>query len=262
MGEAQVNPSGGRDVLVVYREELAKAREALKATDVLWSGEPLAAQITEAAKKVRATADALDARIHATFDAVLLQRAGAAFRAAASSLEGLMAQRQHGRRAAPDVQRVLKRVVVHAREIGRMTHESGADHVGAAIEALSHREAWSSAPLDALVQLIDTFYFLSRKRLGDGALPEQLDSLVDRATSTAVVTSLHALKDLARRARSEPTLMRDRFQLDGAMRAPSLHVEERLAAWFKLDDEGRRLLHVAVETFTRRLLDRASAAAQ
>ncbi len=256
-----MNPSGGRDVLVVYREELAKAREALKVTEVIGAQEPFAAQIIQAAEKVRTTADALDARIHATFDAVLLQRAGAAFRAAAAALEQLIAQRQHGRRASAEVQRVLKRVVVHAREIGRMAHESGADHVGAAIEALAHREAWTSAPLDALVGLVDTFYFLARKRLGQGATSEQLDSLVDRATSTAVVTSLHALKDLARRVRSEPTLMKDRFQLDGALKGPSLQVEERLSAWFKLDDDGRRKLHIAVETFTRRLLDRASAAA-
>lgn len=256
-----MNPSAGRDVLVVYREELAKAREALKLTEVIWAGEPFAAQIAEAAKKVSMTADALDARIIAPFDAVLLQKAGAAFRAAAAALEQLLAQRQHGRRASREVQRVLQRVVVHAREIGRMTHESGADHVGSAIEALAHREAWTSAPLDALVGLVDTFYFLARKRLGESATAEQLDSLVDRATSTAVVSSLHALKDLARRSRSEPTLMKDRFQLDGALKGPSMQVVERLAAWFRLDDAGRRLLHGAVETFTRRLLDRASAAA-
>lgn len=256
-----MNPSGGRDVLVVYREELAKAREALKLTDVIWAQEPFAAQIAQAAQKVRTTADALDARIHAPFDAVLLQKAGAAFRAAATAMEALLAQRQHGRRASVEVQRVLQRVVVHAREIGRMTHESGADHVASAIDALAHREAWTSAPLDALVALVDTFYFLARKRLGEGATTEQLDSLVDRATSTAVVTSLHALKDLARRARSEPTLMRDRFQLDGALKGPSAQVVERLVAWFRLDDAGRAMLHGAVEAFTRKLLDRASAAA-
>jgi hypothetical protein len=247
-------------VLVVYREELAKARDTLRLTEIVWDKEPQAAAIAQAAQKLRTTADALDARIHAPFDAVLLTRAATSFRAAASALDKLVTERQATRRAAPEVQRVLKRVVVHAREIGRMTHESGADHVGTAIESLARRESWTGAPLDALVRLIDTFYFLARQRLGEGATDEQLNSLVDRATSTAVVTSLHALKDLARRALSEPTLMRDRFQLDGALKAPSASVVERLAAWFKLDAEGRGRLHAAVETFTRRLLDRASAA--
>jgi hypothetical protein len=258
VGEETVNPGGGRDVLVVHREQLAKAREQLQLSSIVWEKDPLAASITQAAHRLKVMADALDARIHAKFDAALLEKAVGAFQSANDAFQKVVAQRLAARRASREVQRVLKRVVVHSREIGRMTHESGADHVGAAIESLAKAEAWTGAPLDALVGLVDTFYYLARKRLGEGATDEQLDSLVDRASSTAVVTSLHALKDLARRARSEPTLMKDRFQLDGALKAPSAAVVERLAAWFKLDDEGRARLHGAVDTLTRRLLDRAS----
>lgn len=241
-----------RDVLVVLREELTRARDVLREAEL--GGPELAA----AAQKVRVSADALQARIQAPFDALLLERAAATFRGAASALEKLLQERHAQRRASPQVQRVLKRVVVHAREIGRMTHASGADHVAAAIESLARVEAWTGPALDGLVGLVDTFYYLARQRLGETARPAQLASLVDRATSTAVVTSLNALKELAQRAASEPTLMRDRFQLDGAMKAPSAQVEERLSGWFKLDDAGRARLHGAVETFTRRLLDRAT----
>ena len=241
-----------RDVLVVLREELSRAREVLR--DAELAGPEAGA----AAQKVKLAADALQARIQAPFDALLLERAAATFRAAAAALDKLLQERHAQRRASPQVQRVLKRVVVHAREIGRMTHASGADHVGAAIDSLAQPDAWTGPALDGLVGLVDTFYYLAQRRLGETAKAEQLASLVDRATSTAVVTSLHALKELARRAASEPTLMRDRFQLDGAMKAPSAQVEERLSGWFKLDEAGRARLHAAVETFTRRLLDRAS----
>lgn len=242
-----------RDVLVVLREELGRAREVLKGAE---SSGP---DITAAAKRLKVYADALDARIHAPhFDAAMLEKASTQFRTAHAALEKLLGDRLQARRTSPEVTRILKRVTVHAREIGRMTHQSGADHVGAAIETLASAAAWSGPTLDGLVGLVDTFYSLARKRLGDSATSEQLDSLVDRATSTAVVTCLHALKDLARRAHSEPTVMRDRFQLDGALRAPALQVEERLTAWFRLDDAGRAQLHASVDTFIRRILDKAS----
>jgi hypothetical protein len=254
VGEEAVTTPAARDVLVVLREELVRARDALRVAE---AAGPMP-DITSAAKKLKVYADALDARIHATFDAVLLEKAAAQFRTAHVALEKLLADRQHQRRASPEVQRILKRVTVHARDVGKMTHASGADHVAAAIESLAQPGAWVGPALDGLVGLVDTFYYLARRRLGDAAMPEQVDSLVDRASSTAVVTCFHALKDLARRARSEPTLMKDRFQLDGALKAASASVVERLAAWFKLDDDGRARLHSAIDTFTRRLLDRAT----
>jgi hypothetical protein len=246
-------------VLVVLREELAAARALLRDADSIDVREAGAAELSRAAARLRVSADALEARIHAPFDALLLERAAASFRAAADSLRTLAEERREQRRRAPDVQRVLKRVLVHAREIGRMTTAKGAQHVGAAIESLAQPTAWTGLYLEALVGLVDTLLYLARKRLGADAGEDQLASLVDRAASTAVVSSLHALKDLAARARSEPTVMRDRFALDGALRAPTLAVVERLSAWFKLDDDGRVRLHGAVETFTRRLLDRAQA---
>ena len=239
-----------RDVLVVLREELSLARATLLETELTDQ------EVAIAAQKLTSSAEALELRIRAPFDALLLERAAKTFRTAMANLERLLAARLQQRRGSPEVERVLKRAVVHAREIARLTTESGGNHVAAAIDALARPDAWSGATLDALVALVDTLYALARLRLGPGAHAGQLNSLVDRASSTAVVTSLHALKDLSQRAQSEPTVMKDRFQLDAALKGAGAQVVERLASWFRLDEAGTARLQRAVEVFTRRLLDR------
>lgn len=248
-----------RDVLVVLREELVAARPLLDEADVIWKMDPTAPAIADAAQKLRGAITALDARIHSVFDTLLLNRAAATFRAAVKALQATLTQRHASRCAAPDVKRVVKRLVAHAREIGRITHQVGADHVGAAIEQLALPESWESGPLlDAVVHLVDTLLYLSRQKLGDKAGQDQLGSLIDRAASTAMVTSLHALKDLARRAQSEPTVMRDRYQLENALKASSSAIVERLSGWLSLDAAGHDRLQQAVELFARRMLDRAA----
>ncbi|MBK7861140.1 MAG: hypothetical protein IPJ65_21520 [Archangiaceae bacterium] len=251
-------PDGARDVLVVLREELAAARAALREADSVDAEESGSAELARAVGRLRVTADALEVRIRGPFDAVLLDKAAASFRAAAATFDKLASVRREKFKVSDDVQRVLKRVVVHAREIGRMTQQGGAAHVGAAITSLSTPAAWSGPCLDALAGLVDTLQFLARRRLGEAAADDQVNSLVDRAASTAVVSCLHALKDLAGRVRNEPTVMKDRFQLDGALRAPALNLVDRLSAWFKLDDDGRKRLQSSIEGFIRRLLDRAA----
>lgn len=230
-----------RDVLVVLREELARARTVLLETELT------DADLAAAAQKLTASADALEVRIRAQFDQLLLDKAARTFRAAATDLDRLLEVRIGRRRQSPTVQRVLRRVVVHAREISKRSTGDVAD----AIEALSSADAWTGPTLDALVGLVDTFELLARRRLGDAAHDGQIASLVDRAVSAAAVTCLHALKE-------HPTVIRDRFQLDKALVAPTMHVEERLASWFRLDDDGRSRLRRAVALFTRRLLDRAT----
>ncbi len=254
-----MNPSGGRDVLVVLREELVAARASLDEAWRVYKREPLAGKISDAALKLSATADALEGRIRAPFDGVLLDRAAGSFRVAASALGTLLDERRAARRTAPEILRVQKRFVAHARDIGKLTHQRGADHVGAAMTALGQPEGWVGPPLDALVELVDTLLFLGRNRLGDAATDEQLSSLIDRAASTAMVSSLHALKDLAQRAQSEPKVMRDRFALTSALKASSHSVVERLTQWFSLDGAGQELLDKTVERFAHRLLDRLAA---
>jgi len=252
--------SEARDVLVVLREELAHARDVLLQADAVHESEPQQTAVLDAAKKVRTTSDALEARIRAPFDQLLLDRTAATFRTAVKQLEQLVNGRQAARQTAPDVKRVLQRVVAHAREIGRLSHQVGADNVGSAIDSLARAEAWVGPQLEGLVALVDTLLYLSRKRLGPPGTDEQINSLVDRASSTAVVTSLHALKDLAQKVRDDPKLLRDRYALDKALEPSSASVVERLTSWFKLDHDGRAKLHAAVSLFTRRLLDRAAAA--
>src|SRR5205814_1470382 len=147
------------------------------------------------------------------FDQVLLDRAASSFRSAATQLSKQLDDRHSSRRAAPDIARVMKRFLAHAREIGKLTHQRGADHVGDAMDALGTEGGWQGPPLDAVVQLVDTLEFLSRTKLGDKARDSQVSSLVDRAASTVMVTCMHALKDLAQRVRSEPTLLKDRFAM-------------------------------------------------
>jgi hypothetical protein len=251
-----MNPAGGRDVLVVLREELARARAALEKASLVWKGEHTAPQLQQAAQKLFVAAEALDARIHAPFDAVLLDRAAAAFRSAAAQLSKQLDDRQVARRASTDIGRVMKRFVAHAREIGKLTAQRGADNVGAAMEALGTEEGWTGAPLDAVVQLVDTLEFLSREKLGEQARASQVSSLVDRAASTAMVTCMHALKDLAQRVRSEPNLIKDRFAMLGALKPAGASVVERLAGWLALDENGRAQLQGAIEQFEQKLLDR------
>jgi hypothetical protein len=56
--------------------------------------------------------------------------------------------------------------------------------------------------------------------------------------------------------RSEPTLLKDRFAMLGALKPASASVVERLAGWLSLDDNGRVRLQGAVDQFAQRLLDR------
>jgi len=253
-------PGGARDVLVVLREELAKARTSLEKASLVWKGEGAAVELAAAAQKLFVAAEALDARIKAPFDGLLLDRAAASFRTAASTLSKQLDDRQAARRAAPEITRVLRRFVAHAREIGKLTHKRGADHVAAAMEELGFDEGWDGAPRDAVVLLVDTLLFLARTKLGEGAGEDQISSLVDRAASTAMVTCMHALKDLAQRVQSEPTLLKDRFALTNGLKPAVANVVERLGVWFSADEAGRARLHGAVEQFGQRLLDRLTRA--
>lgn len=254
-----MNPGGGRDVLVVLREELGAARASLQKATLVWKGEPAANDIAQAAQKLFVTAEALDARIHAPFDMLLLDRAATAFRAAAGQLGKQLERRQADRRASNEVQRVLRRFIAHARDIGKITHKRGADHVAAGMESLGSEAGWQGAPLDAVVQLVDTLLFLARAKLGDRATGEQLQSLTDRAASTAMVTCMHALKELAQRVQSEPNLLKDRYALTSGLKPAVAQVVERLSTWYALDDLGRGRLQLSLEQFTQRLLDRLTA---
>jgi hypothetical protein len=256
-----MNPAGGRDVLVVLREELGAARASLQKATLVWKGEHAASEIAKAAQKLFVAAEALDARIRAPFDMVLLERVAAGFRTAAQQLGKQLEQRQADRRVSSEVQRVLKRFIAHARDIGKITHKSGADHVAAAMESLGRDEGWVGAPLDAVVQLVDTLLFFARAKLGEGATDEQLSSLTDRAASTAMVTCMHALKELAQRAQNEPKLLKDRYALTSGLKPAVAQVVERLSTWYALDDAGRARLLQALEQFTQRLLDRLTSGA-
>lgn len=249
-----------RDILVVLREELAHAHELLAEVALLPAAEQV--ELEPYTKSLEQAAGSLDARIRAQFDDVLLKRASQVFTGALNALKAQLSERAQLRLSSHETAGLVHRLAAATGSVVRVAEHNRFERVATAMRSLAVDSGWSGPLLTEVVHLVDVLTHLARRRLGEDLGGERLQSLLNRAVNTVVISTLHAVSDAAKRHNPDLVLL-DRYLLSKALEMPVRQLVARLGEWFGLDGlEQHQTLEPPVRRFVETLVGRLEAAAR